>query len=132
MLARHRIEDDPQLASALGLDRLASTDDLQRQRRTDYSRQPLRATPAGEEPDLNLREAELRLRTRARQPDLESKDHPQPPAHTRAIDGCYRGKRQRLDRRDQIEPALNSGSFLLLIRARHGQFTQVRPGDEHA
>ena len=84
----------PSAAAFCGRDRLARGDHLDRRVQADQPRQPLRPAPARDHADLDLGQADLRVRRRRGQPVVHRQDQLGPAAQAVAVDQGDGRKRQ--------------------------------------
>ena len=127
---RYRAIDDSEALSALGVDSATAQNEIERFLKPDEARQSCATSPCGEDPEVDLGEADLktwmiRAHTRvARECNLGS------PPETNAADGRDHGKRQGFDTvHDRLARAHGLGSDLTLgdsLKLGH-----ISTGEEH-
>ena len=129
-IARHRVENDAELAGSTCRDGFARRDQFGRQAGADETGEPLRAAPAGDDADLRFGKTDLDLRMAAGQAIVEAERQLQAAADAGAVDEHDRRARQFRKPGDDFVTAADEPTGL--CGGRGGEFLDVGAGDEHA
>src|SRR5829696_1463880 len=120
--------DEPALERLVGVDGASGQDQLLREAERGGAREPLGAAPAGDDPEVDLRLAELRLRRRvaqvARERELAAASEREP------VDRRDRRLGHRLEQPRRLVTELTPGLRLVDVQPAH--VLDVRAGDEGA
>src|SRR5262249_34086168 len=132
LFARHGIEHEDDFRCLLATHRFARSNHGDRLVDSDDARQPLRAAPAGEEPDFHLWQADFGLRMASRHSIIEAERAFGAAAHARSINYGDGGIRQLLKAANHAETAFHHFAGLVGGSNRAAELFQIGAGDKHA